>query len=155
MLLACVALPLAGTAALSATAVVVSLGWLTDLLDGRLARRSGTKGRLAEWDLRADTALGIGLLAGLAIAGLVDVWLPVAAALLIWPFLVGNVAAAMMIQLAGFVPLLLLLWDRRPPLWWLPFATALVCGIVDWRRLLFANIPAFLGFPRARERSRT
>lgn len=153
LLLAFVMVPVAGSAALSTAGVLVSVGWLTDLLDGRIARRSGQEGRLGAWDLRVDTALGLGVMAGLAMAGLVSLWLPVVAVLLSWPFLVGNVTAAMLIQLGGFVPLLLLLWDRRPSLWWLPFITALLAGIVDWRRLLFVNIPGFLGMRRSTERS--
>jgi hypothetical protein len=96
-----------------------------------------------------DTAVGLSVLIGLTGAGLANVWLLAAAGLLLWPFLLGNVTAAMLIQLAGFVPLLLLLWSRRPTAWWLPFAIALFAGTVDWRRLLFVNIPAFLGRDRA------
>lgn len=141
----------AGSAHLSATAILVSVAWLTDMWDGRLARRSGIGGRLGAWDLRADTVVGLCLVAGLTIAGLANVWLLVVAGVLIWPFIAGNVTAAMLIQLAGFVPLLLLLWSRRPSAWWAPFVIALAAGILDWRRLLFVNIPAFLGLPRSKE----
>lgn len=145
LLLSVAVVPLTWAADLTATGIVVSVAWLTDLADGRLARRSGSAGRLAGWDLRADTLVGLGVVVGLTASGLVPIWLPIAVAPGLWPFLRGNVTAAMLVQLAGFVPLLVLLWTDRPPAWWLPFATAALIGILDWRRLIFVNIPGFLG----------
>jgi len=50
----------------------------------------------------------------------------------------------MLLQVAGYVPLIALLWSRRPSLWWMPLATAVSIGFIDWRRLLQVNIPSFL-----------
>lgn len=155
LFLAVTVIPFAWAADLGTTGAVVSVAWLTDLADGRLARRSGQSGRLADWDLRADTAVGVGVLIGLTASGLVPVWLPIAVALLLWPFSRGNVTAAMLIQLAGFVPLLVLLWVHRPPGWWAPFLTAVLIGSLDWRRLVFVNIPAFLGLSTSDEGARS
>lgn len=151
LLLAVAVVPVAWSGDLTITGILVSVAWLTDLADGRLARRSGSSGKLADWDLKADTAVGIGLLVGLTASSLVPAWLPIAAALLLWPYLTGNVTASMLIQLTAFVPLLVLLWSRRPVGWWVPFATALLIGIVDWRRLFLVNIPAFLGLSTSGE----
>jgi hypothetical protein len=59
-------------------------------------------------------------------------------------FLAGNLAGGMLLQLTGFVPLLWLLWTERAALWWLPFLTALLIGVLDWRTLVHENIPNFL-----------
>ncbi len=69
------ALPM-GLAAYSAgwraTALLLSLSWWSDFLDGRLARRAGGSTRLGAWDLAADTLVGAGLLVGVQHALLED-----------------------------------------------------------------------------------
>lgn len=128
-----------------AVAVLLAVGWLTDFADGRLARRAGGGTRLGRWDMTADTAVGSGLLVGLILQGAVPdvIGLP---ALVVLGFLHvrGNIAASMLLQLAGFVPTLLILWEDRPSLWWAPFAVIALIGVVDWRRLVIIHIPAFL-----------
>lgn len=138
-------IPVAWSQDLTTTSVLVSLAWLTDLFDGRLARAGGRAGRLHRWDLRADTAVGAGVLVGLVGGELAPWWLLIAGALFAWGYWRGNVAAAMLLQLCGFVPLLILLWSLRPPGWWMPLVTALVIAVVDWRKLVMVNIPAFIG----------
>lgn len=130
---------------LTPVAILVSLAWVTDLLDGKLARAGPAPGRWGARDLDVDTAVGAGLLIGLIGSGAVTPWLMVPAAAFAWGHRRGNVAAAMLLQLCGYVPLLLLLWLRRPWGWPAPFVTAALVAMLDWRRLVLVNIPGFLG----------
>ena len=138
-------LPFAWQGSWPVVAVLLSSAWLGDVLDGRLARRSSSETVLGSWDLRADTAVGAGLLVGLAGHGTVP-WLLALAALAVFGglFIAGNVAASMLLQLAGYLPFLHVAWTERPAAWWLPFATIVFVGIVNWRRLVYVAIPAFL-----------
>jgi phosphatidylglycerophosphate synthase len=145
MVIAVALIPIVWSFSLGLAALMVSIAWMTDLLDGRLARAAGREGRLGSWDLRADTAVGAGLLIGLTGAGTIPIWFS-ASALIIFGvlFLAGNLAASMLLQLAGYLPLISVLWSEKSPGWWLPFFTAILIGILDWRRLLFVNIPNFV-----------
>lgn len=142
-----VALPVVlGTGRMTVAAVVVSSAWVTDVLDGRLARTSAGESRLGRWDLTADTAVGAGVVVGLASAGRLPVWYAVSVLLVlgVWFLHTGNFASSLLLQLAGYVPLLSVLWSERADLWWLPLVTAFSIGMVDWRHLIEVNIPGFL-----------
>lgn len=130
---------------LTAASVLLSLAWVTDMLDGRVARIAGTHGRLASWDLPVDTIVGLSLLIGLTGAGEVSIVFAAAATVGLgaW-FLTGNLAASLLLQLAGYLPFLAIAWTRQPVGWFLPFVTAIAIGIVDWRRLMTINIPGFV-----------
>lgn len=126
-------------------ALLVAMVWISDLLDGRLARLSGLQTRLGRLDLVFDTLFGTGIVLGLLIAGILPLWLGLGSMIVFGGlFFAGNVAAAMLLQLTGFVPLLVALWERKPATWWAPFAVALLAAVVDWRRLVFTNIPMFI-----------
>lgn len=131
------------TGRLTVAAVVVSSAWISDILDGRLARSAAGEGRLGWWDLIADTAVGAGVVVGLAGAGKLPVWYAVGSLLLfgVWFLRTGNFASSMLLQLAGYVPLLLVLWSEQVRL---PIVTAFLISMVDWRRLIEVNIPGFL-----------
>lgn len=131
---------------LTAAAVLVTAAWICDVVDGRLARYSRGEGRLGHWDLTADTAVGAGVVIGLAGVGAVPTWYAVSALLLLgaWFVRTRNLASSMMLQLSGYVPLLWILWRERVDWWWLPFFAALLIGLVDWRRLIAVNVPGFL-----------
>lgn len=126
-------------------ALLVSMVWIADLLDGRLARLSGIETRFGRLDLVFDTLFGAGVVVGLLAAGVLPPWLGLGSLIVFGAlFFAGNVAAAMLLQLTGFVPLLMELWQRKPVTWWAPFAVALLAGVVDWRRLVFKNVPMFI-----------
>lgn len=125
--------------------LLVAMVWLSDVLDGRLARWSGIPTRLGRFDLSFDTLFGAGVIVGLLIAQILPLWVGLGSLLVFGGFfLAGNTAAAMLLQLTGFVPLLFELWQRQPPTWWAPLGVALLAGVVDWRRLVFTNVPAFI-----------
>lgn len=128
-----------------AVAMALAAAWLSDLLDGRLARAAGGGTRLGNWDMTVDTLVGAGLIVGLIAHGTLPdvVGFP---ALVVFGVLhaMGNVAASMLLQLTGYLPTLLLLWQDRPTVWWLPFAVMVLAAAIDWRRLFLINIPAFI-----------
>ncbi len=128
-----------------AVALLLGAAWLSDFMDGKLARRAGGGTKLGRWDMSVDTALGAALVIGLVLHGTIPdlVGLPLLVVLGAL-YLSGNIAAAMLIQLSGFVPTLLILWEDRPWGWWAPFAAAALIAILDWKRLALVNIPAFL-----------
>lgn len=145
LIAAVLAIPLVWNERWTAVAVLLALAWVSDLLDGRLARASGSPTRLGAWDMRADTAVGAGLVIGLIGQGSMPAWAGLLALTLLGGmFLAGNLAAAMLLQLTGFIPVLVTLWGDRPMVWWLPFAIAVAIGVADWRRLFTINIPAFV-----------
>jgi hypothetical protein len=133
-------------------AVALSLAWISDVADGRLARAAAEPTRLGDWDFRADVAVGAGVLAGLIIHG--DVLRPVAAAVLI--LLVGgfvvlrNAALGMSIQAIAYAAFGWRLWVDSVGTRWIPLVVAGTIGVLEWRRLFGEQIPAFLhGWERA------
>jgi phosphatidylglycerophosphate synthase len=138
-------IPAVWTSSLTLASALISLAWLTDLLDGRLARAARAEGRLGPWDLGIDTCVGVGVLIGLMGAGDVPVVLGVTAIFVLgsWSF-TGNFAAALLLQLVGYLPLLAIVWARRPLMWWLPFLTVIMIGLLDRQRLMTVNIPLFI-----------
>ena len=128
----------------SVVAIMISVAWVTDFADGRFARMAEGGTRLGRWDMSIDTAVGASLLVGLMLHGVVPdlVGLGLLGVLGLL-HAAGNIAASMLLQLAGFLPTLLILWEDRPDWWWAPFASLAVIAIFDWRRLVFSNIPAF------------
>lgn len=99
-------------------AILLSISWITDFLDGRLARRASTPTRLGRWDVWADTAVGAGLVVGLVLEGTLPLSMGLSALVLFGGlFLAGNLAVAMLVQLTGFLPILWILWSERPAAW--------------------------------------
>lgn len=145
LLAAVVLVPAVWTARWTSVAVLLSLAWLSDFLDGRTARRAPGETRLGGLDVTADTAVGAALVIGLAGAGTIPWWAAIGAITVLGSlFAAGNLAASMLLQLTGYLPVLNILRLERPSLWWLPYAAIVVIGIADRRRLLHVSIPAFL-----------
>jgi hypothetical protein len=133
-------------------AVGLSLAWITDVADGRLARAAAEPTRLGDWDFRADVAVGSGVLAGLIIHGYVP--RPLAVGLLV--LLVGgfvvlrNAALGMSVQAIAYAAFAWRLWVDSVGTRWVPLLVAGTIGIIEWRRLFGEQIPAFLnGWGRA------
>jgi hypothetical protein len=103
---AALALPLAvfaNAGRWAVVAVLLSIAWLSDYLDGRLARRAGGGTRLGRWDLAADTTVGAGLLAGLVAGGHLAGWVGLAGAGLgIGFFFLSNPALGMLLQTIAY-----------------------------------------------------
>lgn len=131
--------------AFPAAAVVLVVAWLTDLVDGRLARSAQTPTRLGGWDFRIDVSLGAAILVGLALSGSASPWLvvPVIGVLTAVTLLTGNPSPSMLLLAFAYAWFLWLLLDRRPLLWWLPFASILMLLVIDWQRFTRVILPAF------------
>lgn len=125
--------------------VVLVVAWLTDSLDGRLARAAAADTRLGDWDFRVDVSLGVAILVGLMLSGLASAWLVlvVIATLTGLTLVTGNPAPSMLLLAFAYTWFLWLLLDLRPPLWWLPFASIVLLLVVEWRRFLAVILPAF------------
>jgi len=130
---------------LSVAILVLMIAWLTDTLDGMIARASSGDTRLGDWDFRVDVSLGIAILVGLAAQGRIPVWLAVAVIGLLagWTAISGNPAPAMLMMAVAygwFFPILLI---DKPNYWWLPFAVIPLLLALDWRRFFTIILPAF------------
>ncbi|HEV8572575.1 MAG TPA: CDP-alcohol phosphatidyltransferase family protein [Actinomycetota bacterium] len=136
---------LVATGRLSAAAVVLGVAWISDALDGRLARASGGLSRLGNWDFPADVVVGAGILAGLALAGAVP--LPLAVLVLVGlgsAFLVlRNPALGMAVQAIGYGAFLWRLWVERVAAGWIPVAVAAGIGLLERRRFVRVVLPSF------------
>ncbi|MGH2724513.1 MAG: CDP-alcohol phosphatidyltransferase family protein [Actinomycetota bacterium] len=128
-------------------AVALSAAWFSDALDGRVARASGRRTRLGEWDMPADTLVGAALLAGLWAEGTVPPWLA-GGILLIFGggyVLLRQAALGMVVQAVGYGAFLGHLWSTGQGILWVPVVAALLIGALDRRKLFRVLIPAFLG----------
>ncbi|HSI91968.1 MAG TPA: hypothetical protein VK925_00630 [Jiangellaceae bacterium] len=156
-----VAIALVGEPAPAATVVLVTWAWVSDALDGPLARSAGRPGRLARFDHATDAVVGIALIWHL---GAIGFWplLPVlgGAALLLLGWALTRAFVVQMLLLAiayaGF------LWwaaTSRPWGWALPLVVALTVLAWEWQRFSRQLVPGFLrgwrdlltgrGYPRS------
>lgn len=133
---------------LAPAAVLLSVAWLTDFADGRVARAGRGRTRLGGFDLPADTLVGAGVLVGLAADGYVPA--PVAAAVLLvlgGGFLVlRNEALSMALQAVGYNGLL---WTARSAHLWAPVITIAAIAVLDRRRFTRIVLPGFFGGMRS------
>ena len=127
-------------------AVALSAAWFSDALDGRMARASGRKTRLGEWDMPADTAVGAALLVGLWAGGAVPGWLAGGIILIFGGgyVLLRQVALGMVVQAVGYGAFLWHLWSEGQAILWVPAVAALAIGALDRRKLFGVLIPEFL-----------
>jgi phosphatidylserine synthase len=131
---------------LELAAALLAAAWLTDAVDGKAARASGTPTRLGPFDLLVDTAVGAAALVGLTLAGEIPVLLTGVLLLVLGGgfLLLRNPALSMSLQAVGYGWLLWTLWDDGERAVWLPLVTAAGLLLVFHRRLLRTEIPAFL-----------
>jgi phosphatidylglycerophosphate synthase len=136
---------LVGAGHLDTAALVLAAAWASDALDGRLAQAAGGGTRLGEWDLPADTLVGVGVLVGLAIGGYLPVALVLAAVLLLGGAfaLLRNPFPAMVLQAFAWGAILWRFWADRVVAGWVPVAVAGVIGIAERDRFLRVVLPAF------------
>ena len=120
--------------------------WCSDAADGRLARAGRQPTRLGRHDLVIDTAVGVGLLVGMALSG----YVPVLAAaglivLLGGGFLaLGNAALSMALQAVAYASFIVVLWRAAPTLRLVPVSAVLALFVLEFRRLIAVTIPTFL-----------
>ena len=130
---------------LSIVAVLISLSWLTDLLDGRAARAGAGTTRLGEWDLGVDTLVGVGVLVGLLIAGAIPMWLAWGALLLLGvPFIIlRHPTLSMILQAIAYAGILVLLWREAGGIRWVPPLTIATILLIGFNRFRTTTLPTF------------
>lgn len=145
--------------ALAVGAALLSAAWVTDLADGRLARKAGSATRWGRWDPIADATVGMGVLVGLVVSGRVGAvpWLALGALLFAAFLVTRNVALGMVAQAVAYGLLIVELAMDAPHALWMPGATAALIGVVDARRFAEVVLPDFfsgLGLSRRRQPGR-
>jgi len=125
-------------------AALLALAWVTDFLDGRLARSTPHPTRLAAWDLRVDSTVSVCVLIGMGVTGHIP-WLLVAAVLALGSVTAfsGNPSPAMVMMGIVYGWFMWILLIQRPLGWWLPFAGGAIIGMADWHRFTRVIMPAF------------
>ncbi|HSJ46088.1 MAG TPA: hypothetical protein VK923_15550 [Euzebyales bacterium] len=131
---------------LDAAAMLVASAWCSDALDGRLARASTHETRLHGVDLVVDTAVGVGVLLGLALAGYAPV-LPVvlAVAALGGAFLVtGADALGMGLQAVAYAWFMATLWAAGAASRWLLPCVVVALLVLEFERFTTVVAPGFI-----------
>ena len=126
-----------------AAAVVLGLAWLTDFLDGRLARGAARPTRLNGWDLRVDAWLAVGQGVGLGFGGFFSWWLvgPVTG-LVAWGSVTLRNPSPVMVGIGALSGGLIWVILFEAALWWLPVAYGLILWMFDWNRFWTVVMPA-------------
>ena len=132
---------------LPATSVLVAAAWLTDLLDGRLARRAKGETRLGSLDPIVDALVGVAIIAGLARAGslAVGVAVIVIGGLGAWYLMTRIVTLLMILQALAYATLFWHFYQQQTDLWWVSVGVAMFITAVDARRLFSSILPVFFG----------
>ena len=130
---------------IDAAAVTLAAAWLTDALDGALARAAGGGTKLGEWDLPADVLVGAGVLAGLGLAGYLAGALVVGVLVVFGTAFVvlRNPFPGMVLQAVAWGGILWRFWADRVAAGWVPIAVAGLIGIAERRRLFQVVLPTF------------
>ena len=135
-----------GKDALPLVVVMIVLAWLTDLLDGVFARLDPdpAPGRLAQHDAKADMAVGLGVMAYLALSAYVPLWL---GALVIILALVVRIwhsrGLAFPFFAISYVFLGVVIWQQQPNLFAIVGIYLLIAFLLRWRRLRDEYLPEF------------
>jgi hypothetical protein len=135
-----------GQGALPLVVVGLVLAWTTDLLDGvfaRLAPEAGP-GRLAGLDAAADMAVGLGVMAYLALSGFVPLWLGVLViGLALLVRLWHSRGLAFPFYAISFVFLGVIVWQQQPSLLAIIGVYFLIAALLRWRRVRDEYLPEF------------
>ncbi len=162
---------LVGRGRLGDACLVLAAAWLSDALDGRLARASRRRTRLGPWDMPIDVGVGAGLVVGLGAAGAMPTWL---AALVLLVLGAGYLALrqpalGMALQAIGYGGFLWRAFEAGVATRWAPVAVALGIWLTEWGKFWRVEVPGFLagiaeavrlrrgdsfGLPRERRRRR-
>lgn len=135
---------------LDAAVVLLGLVWCTDFFDGRFARSALRETRLKDWDLRADSWVGIGLGVGLGLGGYFSWWIvgPVAGVVFVGSMVATNPSVVMVGT--GYL-LGVFVWGatQHGTLRWLPALYVVVALIAGWRRFFGVVLPVWVRGLRA------
>lgn len=135
-----------GKEALPTVVAVMIFSWLSDLVDGPLARRDpdAHTTRVGEHDAEADLATSLGIAAYLLLSGYVAVWLGVGLIIaILLPWVLHSHQLAWPCYAVPYVILLGLALRDAPFFGWLVIVYLGITLLVRWRRLKQEYLPQF------------
>lgn len=135
-----------GKEALSTVVAITIFSWLSDLVDGPLARRDPDVHTtwIGEHDAEADLATSLGIAAYLLLSGYVAVWLGVVLIIaILLPWMLHSYQLAWPCYAVPYVILLGLALRDMPFFGWLVIVYLGVTLLVRWRRLKQEYLPQF------------
>jgi phosphatidylglycerophosphate synthase len=131
---------------LAEASLVLAAAWLSDALDGRLARASRRRTRLGPWDMPIDVGVGAGLLVGLGSADAMPAWLAALVLLVLGGgyLALRQPALGMALQAVGYAGFLWRAFEAGVPTRWAPVAVAVAIWLTEWGKFWRVEVPAFL-----------
>jgi len=149
---------LQGEEALPAVVSAVIVAWLSDLLDGPLARRDETARVtwVGEHDAEADLAISLGITVYLVLSGYLAAWMGaglVLATLFLW--CVHSHQLAWPFYAVPYVILLWIAFGDTPIFGWLAVAYLGITLLLRWRRLMDEFLPQFFSAVSSLRRARS
>lgn len=136
---------LAAERAFEAATISLCVAWITDFLDGRVARRTPEATRLGDYDMAVDTFVGAMLVAGVGVGGIVPAWIAIAALAVfgVGYLVLRQAALSMALQGVGYGALLWQLWAQRNATLWVAVATIVTIAAFEGRKLVRVVLPEF------------
>jgi phosphatidylglycerophosphate synthase len=147
-----------GPEAIASAALTLLVAWITDVLDGPLARRDprGIRTWIGDRDLEADMAVTLGVWIYLMLAGFLSPWLAgiylVVAAVALWRF--GSDQLAWGLQALPYGAMIWTSWRTAPLYGLLLVAWIGLVIVATWPRFPRQTVPEFLNGVRALWRQR-
>ena len=135
-----------GGTALPTAVLVVILSWLTDLLDGPLARRdpSPESTWIGSHDAEADLAVSLGVASYLVLSDYLAAWLGATLVLItVGLWILHSHQLAWPFYALPYVVLGVIAFQEIPPFGWLAAGYLLATAAVRWRRLRDEFLPEF------------
>ncbi len=148
-----------GAEALPAATVTLILAWITDVLDGPLARRDPTGHHtwIGDRDLETDVLVGLSVLAFLTLAGYVSLKAAIGyvavCAVLLWHFRSVHLAWAM--QAPAYVGMIYATLRDAPRYGWAIVGYVVLIVVATWPRFPQVVVPGFLEGMRSLGRAKT
>jgi phosphatidylglycerophosphate synthase len=131
---------------LQAAILLVLLSWLTDIVDGRLARRDpdAQDTWLGRHEAEADLSTSLGVTVYLVFSGYIPIWFGVLIVFVlpaVW--LLHSHQLAWPLYALPYAILLIVAFDGTPALAWLMVAYLLVTLVIQFPRLSGEHLPEF------------
>ena len=138
----------AGPEALTVAALVLLTAWITDVLDGPLARRDprGVRTWIGDHDLEADLTVALGVWIYLTLAAFLSPWLAAAYVLIVTAALYrfGSTHLAWGVQALPYGAMIWTAWRVVPPYGLLLVGWVTFVLIATWPRFPQRVLPDFL-----------
>jgi len=137
-----------GPEAMTTAVLTLLAAWISDVLDGPLARRDphGIHTWIGDHDLEADVTVATGVWVYLALAGFISPWLAVAyvaiGAAALWHF--GSAHLAWGLQALPYGSMIWSAWRMVPPYGMLLVGWIGLVVIATWPRFPRQTVPEFL-----------